>query len=1578
MKRRRFFRDVSGVGLGVVCALVLFLPSAGLSAGSVSGTVTPVTGTAFQVGATPDDPCGAVDWTTTAWTNEVSGAYTLTGLQPGAYYLQITNTAGQDHIQEWWAAPASVNAYDCADAQTVTVTEGQDTAGIDFQLEVGGHIAGTVYQSDGTTPLSNVSIDLVADACTGEGWQPGGTSDANGDYFIRSLPPGAYYLRSNTIGGGQGYLVEWWASGASTPDCSSAQPVATAIGGTYSGIDFQLDLGATISGTVYREGTSTPLANVGINLFAEKCGVPSPGAISLENGTYSIWGLPPGTYYLQTWGDAYESEWWTSGGGTTDCNGAQGITVSSGQTVTAVDFSLAPYASISGTLRDVTGAPLEGVCLTALTETCGGGASFAAITAADGTYRIEGLPAGDYYLVTDAGCGGQGNFADEWYDDIALENCEQAAAVPVAAQQAVTGVDFVLEVGFAMNFSIMSVHKPADQTHAQDYVRTQIEIVPYGYVGTMPDDMTSISVLGPDNTEVFNQDDFTWDPYFNEFALYVDGAPANGVYTATLTAGSAVGTATDKQYINRTIPLPDPGSFRPADGATVASRTPSFSWDPVGNMGIPLYYRLEIRNPGADRVFASGRNFDMTHLTVPDGILSPGATYQWRVRVTDAPDWIEVQNRADSPWQTVTMAGTLAHEALPAIDPNEWDVVTWTTPLDGGGSATNILVSTAVIDHDGVAADGSSHAMWVRFPGQSEWLPLDFQFTRSPVSGYFEGMFNLGGSPPPAGEYTLRAQDLLGGAVIEHTDVIGGSPLEPPVAASVAPNNLADYITATFDNVHVNGSLYDDFDAYGNDIANLDPLKWNGFENAALSGGRLVLDVPAGTALGRGNANLNFADPGAVEAIRADIVVTASPSDPEARARARLYGRFFNEGGYEVSGQINVTRDRVFYRVNRDYANEQATNAWERLGGGELMAAFPGQTIQASITWDPGQETLTFDANGNIAVYTPAGPVFPALSPYKGLQARVDLETAAAPTFTWAGVPSALRNRFRVYGMGGQTLWRGWTGAGTSVAHTVPPGVLRPGAMYRYRLEGFDSHAPLSVDHVSKTPRSNNDNPIFYTASEAPVAPFVALAGAGAFTLNDPDFGPRLEFWVDVYDAQGVPDNIKSVRVRFPSYAQSGNEALLYLDRTAGGSPTHGTYRGQSALTPEAGVYTFVVEDRDGHTVTRTDDFAPGVLPYPESLNAAMDDNAKQIVFDWSDVSGAAVYQFEVFDQHFNRVWALGTPTSTYTLPYGLLKRGALYRYQVKAFDNFFELDFDHMSKSVASGTQMPTLVIDSGPGGAASPSVSIDKLGAMILNTANPLTQATQYLLAFKIRVADPDGVPGDIESVAVTYPESLGQLTLSYEYGLSPTEGVYSGWQPIVTPGDYSGNYVFDVSDYKGNLVSTSDSLTVNILPRPVNVTPAPDTVAYTPTPTVDWDDVDGAAGYQVWLYDGWDTVIHQSPFLTESGYTLPEGLVQLYETYSFRVYAFRENLGVTDADNVSQDSNAPAANHHITFLPAMRGDFYPDGQIDLADTILALQVVAGFAPAGMDVALAVDPQGAIGLQDAIYCLQGAAGMR
>jgi hypothetical protein len=118
---------------------------------------------------------------------------------------------------------------------------------VHFGAAESGTISGTVYQADGVTPVTGVSIAIEiypadSDPCAESlDITSVNTNPEDGTYKVTGLEPGRYRLFTNT-GENSGYRDEWWASSSSSPDCSAAETIVIESGSKKSGKDFQLDV----------------------------------------------------------------------------------------------------------------------------------------------------------------------------------------------------------------------------------------------------------------------------------------------------------------------------------------------------------------------------------------------------------------------------------------------------------------------------------------------------------------------------------------------------------------------------------------------------------------------------------------------------------------------------------------------------------------------------------------------------------------------------------------------------------------------------------------------------------------------------------------------------------------------------------------------------------------------------------------------------------------------------------------------------------------------------------------------------------------------------------------------------------------------------------------------------------------------------------------------------------------------------------------------------------------------------------------------------------------------------------------
>jgi len=1016
-------------------------------------------------------------------------------------------------------------------------------------------------------------------------------------------------------------------------------------------------------------------------------------------------------------------------------------------------------------------------------------------------------------------------------------------------------------------------------------------------------------------------------PYWYSFFYDQIGTPEIGGYEFVVSKDGEVFSSKDNQNINRMIPLPDTSTFFPIDEAELTSKTPVFSWDLIPYDEAVLYYRLEIVDLNERMVFASRREKSMTACTAPSGKLEPGKTYRWRIVVTDASRWVDIQNRANSAFFTFTMADTLTHSSTPTVDPYTWGAVTWTTEENG----TDLLCALTILDLDGVSYDGSSHRVEVTFPDQ-ETYQLSFDGRSGTTKGRYSLYRDLEGPPAELGKYKFKITDPDGNIGI-HEDILEGLPLNVPAMESLTPslkNPVQEQITTAFDNVLVDGSLFEDFNAYPS-IDEIDYSKWEyvNCNNASIEGQKLKFTID--NVVGRGHCAIVLKDAVNIHSTQVDITVEGFSSD---KSFGRIVWYSENNGVEDGVAAIAVKRDKVSYWVSKEFIKSDIFS-WNYLAQGDLMDVNPGQTVTVSISWDG--RSLTFDANGNTATYTYPDEMLPRPNfTSKGLQTRIELIVPdTTPTFTWDQVPGANRYALRFYsydGNGMVNIWNHYIDNQTSF--TVPPSIFSANSYYKFRLEAWDGHNSLDTDNVSKIPNNDSENFIFYTGEKEARTPYIEWRSTGVNTWNGGLYNPYLSFWVMVYDAQSVPNDIKYVKVTFPSGAE---EMLYYFEGYRDNAATRGIYRSDSFLPIESGEYTFLVEDREGNRFSISEELNAEPIGYPDKaslrpLNKTIV-NGTKVDFEWEPVDGAAFYRVQIFDADYNRLYDFTTTDTHFHLAAGYLKEKTLYRYTVETRREFFDENVDNGSTSPGSSSEMPVFLTSIVTGGTESPTLSLGDDGAHVLRSFKPGTTDSEYWFMMEVTVNDGDGVPENIASVTVTFPDGITEKILNYDERNSSTEGTYEWVEVLNDPADIpEGVYTFTVTDFDGKTTQVTDEFSKRLISIPANCTPAQDSVYYGSTVLIDWDTVPEAQRYQVKIYNGWDKLIHTSDYLTENSYSVPDEYIELGRTYSYMVLAYAEPVPAEDIDNYSTYALFPSERHHFTVVETVDTD--GDGLVDELD--------------------------------------------
>jgi hypothetical protein len=106
--------------------------------------------------------------------------------------------------------------------------------------------------------------------------------------------------------------------------------------------------------------------------------------------------------------------------------------------------------SISGTVSAAGDGPLGGICVNV--ATLGGDWLDGNGTAPDGTYRIPGLAAGQYDVYFSSGCGNEGSYLPQWYDNQPTQ--ETADAVSVSVGETTGSIDAVMQPGGSISGTV--------------------------------------------------------------------------------------------------------------------------------------------------------------------------------------------------------------------------------------------------------------------------------------------------------------------------------------------------------------------------------------------------------------------------------------------------------------------------------------------------------------------------------------------------------------------------------------------------------------------------------------------------------------------------------------------------------------------------------------------------------------------------------------------------------------------------------------------------------------------------------------------------------------------------------------------------------------------------------------------------------------------------------------------------------------------------------------------------------------------------------------------------------------------
>ena len=223
------------------------------------------------------------------------GSYRFRALPPGTYKIQVL-PLDENYIPVYFDG-----VRDAEKSTSISLARLQSVMNIDFRLRSGGIISGRAYANKNREPVAGLRI--VAENRSQQEPPYFTQTDAQGFYSLRGLSEGAYTVetapgRESSQPRGRRYL-KLFHDGRFDPELADRLEIET--GGVFTGINFALSEGASISGSVRSRYHNRPLPNVTL-LFqnVDKTIVNPFQATTGPEGEFLVSDLPPGNYWVET------------------------------------------------------------------------------------------------------------------------------------------------------------------------------------------------------------------------------------------------------------------------------------------------------------------------------------------------------------------------------------------------------------------------------------------------------------------------------------------------------------------------------------------------------------------------------------------------------------------------------------------------------------------------------------------------------------------------------------------------------------------------------------------------------------------------------------------------------------------------------------------------------------------------------------------------------------------------------------------------------------------------------------------------------------------------------------------------------------------------------------------------------------------------------------------------------------------------------------------------------------------------------------------------------------------------------
>jgi len=366
------------------------------------------------------------------------GFYLTGKLPPGRYVALFAPGCGN---QGNWLPQVYKDSENLGKPTVFAVRAGQTTGHIDAALRLGGEISGTVTNAAGQK-LSGICVAAIPLARGGPVlFSP--TQSRSGVFHVHSLAAGRYQVLFLPCQPSSPYAPVWWKNSATQ---QHARVIRVLAGQQVSGINQVMPRGGKITGVV-TAGTPSGQRLAGICVEAVPFGGGFPeGTATRPDGSYVVQGLVTGRYHVQF------SPGCGNNGNYLPESYPGPVGVTEGRTHAGVNGVLPLGAQISGVVTNTHGNPIGGICVIVVG---GPGRRFGngTQTAADGSYAVGQLRAGNYVIQFAGGCGSRGSYAPQGYHGT---NVNAPQEVPVGPAQRLSGIDAVMQPGATISGLVTS------------------------------------------------------------------------------------------------------------------------------------------------------------------------------------------------------------------------------------------------------------------------------------------------------------------------------------------------------------------------------------------------------------------------------------------------------------------------------------------------------------------------------------------------------------------------------------------------------------------------------------------------------------------------------------------------------------------------------------------------------------------------------------------------------------------------------------------------------------------------------------------------------------------------------------------------------------------------------------------------------------------------------------------------------------------------------------------------------------------------------------------------------------------